>query len=141
MGFNDLYDYGGALLVVPALIRTLYGISNRARPAPGCLVILVTCPYLNLSHLPGALHPGRHVDRIAPDVVLRLLRAHHPGHHATLVQPGAELEPLEAVAVDVLQEGAKLNEELHQDGAVVVLPERLVHDYYELLSILILLFS
>ena len=81
--------------------------------------------HLYPSHLPRGLHPAGHVDRVPPDVVLRLLRAHYPGHDAALVEAGAELEPLEGVAVDVLQEGHQLHGELHQDREVVVLAHRL----------------
>ena len=81
--------------------------------------------HLNLSHLSSGLHPAGNVDGVAPDVVLRLLCAHHAGHHAALVQASPELEPLEAVPVDVFQKGPQLDGELNQDGAVVVLAESL----------------
>jgi hypothetical protein len=44
--------------------------------------------YLNLFHLyfsdrSGGVHPGRDVDGVAPDVVLRLLSADDSGHDGT----------------------------------------------------------
>ena len=40
--------------------------------------------YLNTSHDTGRLHPARHVDRVAPDVVLRFLRPNDTRHNASL---------------------------------------------------------
>ena len=46
-------------------------------------------------HLARGLHPARHVDRVAPDVVLRLPGPHHPGNNRTSGSANSQLENLE----------------------------------------------
>lgn len=49
-------------------------------PLSGCAE-----PYLDLSELPGALHPAGYVDCVAPDVVLRFPRPDHSGYHRAMI--------------------------------------------------------
>ena len=84
--------------------------------------------HLDPPHLAGGLHPGGHVDGVAPDVVLRLLRTHDPGHHAALIQTRPQNESLKAVAIDVFQKRHQLDGELDQNRAVIMLSHDLDED-------------
>ncbi len=49
---------------------------------------------------PRRVHPGGHVDRVAPDVVLRFPCAYDPGHHGADVHANPEGEAVVRVLVD-----------------------------------------
>ena len=44
-------------------------------------IFIYISTHLYPGHVAGGLHPARHVDGVAPDVVLRLAAAHHARHH------------------------------------------------------------
>ena len=46
--------------------------------------------YLDLSELPGALHPAGHVNGVAPDVILRLPRSDHSSYHRAVINACGE---------------------------------------------------
>lgn len=46
--------------------------------------------YLDLSELPGALHPAGHVNGVAPDVILRLPRPDHSSYHRAVINACGE---------------------------------------------------
>ncbi|KAF8359960.1 hypothetical protein PRIPAC_94955 [Pristionchus pacificus] len=45
--------------------------------------VMIKDRHLNLARHSSTVHPRRHVHRVAPDVVVRLLGADHTGHHGT----------------------------------------------------------
>ena len=59
--------------------------------------------YLNFAHHTGRVHPTGHVDRVAPDVVLRFLGADDPGHDGPDVDADPDLEVVEGVLVDIVE--------------------------------------
>ena len=76
--------------------------------------------------LPGVVHPAGDVDRVAPDVVQRLLRAHHARDHLARGHAHAQLEvrgarQLELRVVHVAHTLHHLGREPHQRPRVVPL--------------------
>ena len=59
--------------------------------------------YLRVIRQPGGVHPAGHVDRVAPDVVLRLPGADDSGHDGADVDADPDREAVVGVVVDVLQ--------------------------------------
>lgn len=76
--FNEPSGQGALALDVgrSATGETVTGVSEHGGRVVG---------YLDLAHLPAAVHPGRHVDRVAPNVVLRLLRSYHTGYYRAVI--------------------------------------------------------
>lgn len=74
--------------------------------------------YLDAAHFPGALHPGRHVHRVPPDVVVGLPRPDHPCRDRAVVDPHLEDEVVETLLVDARQCFLQLEGEFDQGGQV-----------------------
>ena len=74
---------------------------------------------LRLVRHPRRVHPARHVDRVAPDVVLRLARPDNPRHHGPEVHPHPQHEVVVAVLVEageLLPHGEDVLGQLHDGG-------------------------
>jgi hypothetical protein len=61
------------------------------------------CDYLYLSDDTGGVHPARHVHRVAPDVVLRLLGPDDAGHDGPHIDADSDFEVVKRVLVDVVE--------------------------------------
>lgn len=55
--------------------------------------------YLNSIHDTTALHPRRHINRIAPNVILWLGRSNNSGNNGSNIDANTQLEVIEAVLV------------------------------------------
>lgn len=69
----------------------------------------------------AAVHSACYVHRVAPDVVLRLLRSHHTGDDRAVVDSYSQLEPLERLPVDLFKQCHECNGELDQADYVVII--------------------
>ena len=70
------------------IVRRLRAITRLLLSCPVCPEsINLSGTHLDLSGLSSALHPGSHVDRVSPDVIVRLPSTDHPGSHRTMVDP------------------------------------------------------
>ena len=74
---------------------------------------------LNVVGQPGRVHPRGDIDRIAPDVVLRLAGANDARHHRAHVQAHSQHEIVVGVVVDLRQPFPHLKDHLHQTGHAV----------------------
>ena len=73
-----------------------------------------------MSEDPGAVHPARLVDGVAPDVEHGLGRADDAADQRTRGHAHPQLEVVEAVLVDVLQLVVQLGREVDQVADVIV---------------------
>ena len=79
------------------------------------------CPgHLYVPEDPGAVHPARLVDGVAPDVEHGLGRADDAADQRTRGHAHPQLEVVEAVLVDVLQLVVQLGREVDQVADVIV---------------------
>ena len=79
------------------------------------------CPgHLYVPEDPGAVHPARLVDGVAPDVEHGLGRADDAADQRTRRHAHPQLEVVEAVLVDVLQLVVQLGREVDQVADVIV---------------------
>jgi hypothetical protein len=96
--------------------------------------------YLNFSWYPSGIHPGRHVDSVAPNIIERLLFPDNPSHHFAVanslkkikyfclialqeflvfILTNSEAEILKSVLVECLEDGHHSSGEIGQHDGVV----------------------
>jgi hypothetical protein len=92
--------------------------------------------YLNSIEDTGALHPGRHIDRVAPDVILRLGLADHARHHWTNIDTDSQLELVEAVAVYRVQNLHHGEGEVGQSDQILIRSLLYLNFFFEFLKII-----
>lgn len=77
--------------------------------------------YLQSTHHAARVHSRRHVHRVTPDVVLRLLGANHAGNDRAMVETHSQTESLETLAIDLVQHRHQRDGELDHNGDVMLL--------------------